>query len=369
MADRSIRRPERVDSPVLESVLPVVEASRRVWTDVDRIVEHAGWIAHESLPVPDFTLPFEVGGKPERKIDFVLVSTALNFAFTDFETRRVFEVEYRGERWSDALALFACMARALDEGIPFLDGAWLAGVSEERLREIFRAEVELSMLSERAEILRRIGTTLVERYRGRFHRFLREAPSQLYAGSGSEEGGLGAEATPTPGNGTDPGTGPEPLAGKGTGAGLIDRLVAEFPRFDDTAVYEGREVVFHKLAQLGIWMLYGAVPREMFPLEDPERLTAFADYILPVALEVMGILRYDAELERTIAAGEPIPARSPEEVEIRAHTIYATELLTEEVNRIRPPARQVIVPQIDYRLWSHYHETFRPHHLTRTIMY
>lgn len=350
VADRKIRRPERLDSPVLESVLPVVEASRRVWTDVDRIVEHAGWMAHESLPVPDFTLPFEVGGEPERKIDFVLVSTALNFAFTDFETRRAFEVEYRGERWSDALALFACMARALDEGIPFLDGAWLAGVSEERLREIFRAEVELPMLSERAEILRRIGTTLEERYRGRFHRFLREAPSRLYAGSGS-------------------GTGPDPLAGGGTGGGLIDRLVTEFPRFDDTAVYEGREVVFHKLAQLGIWMLYGAVPREAFPLEDPERLTAFADYILPVALEVMGILRYDAELERTIAAGEPIPARSPEEVEIRAHTIYATELLTEEVNRIRPPARQVIVPQIDYRLWSHYHETFRPHHLTPTIMY
>ena len=26
-------------------------------------------------------------------------------------------------------------------------------------------------------------------------------------------------------------------------------------------------------------------------------------------------------------------------------------------------------PQVDARLWTHYHTTFWPHHLTRTIMY
>jgi len=56
-------------------------------------------------------------------------------------------------------------------------------------------------------------------------------------------------------------------------------------------------------------------------------------------------------------------------VEIRAHTIHATDLLTAEINRLRPEDRQVIVPQVDYRLWSHYHRSFRPHHLTRTTMY
>jgi hypothetical protein len=29
----------------------------------------------------------------------------------------------------------------------------------------------------------------------------------------------------------------------------------------------------------------------------------------------------------------------------------------------------VIIPQIDARLWTHYHTTPWPHHLTRTIMY
>lgn len=36
---------------------------------------------------------------------------------------------------------------------------------------------------------------------------------------------------------------------------------------------------------------------------------------------------------------------------------------------LRPTERQVIIPQIDARLWTHYHTTNWPHHMTRTIMY
>ena len=56
-------------------------------------------------------------------------------------------------------------------------------------------------------------------------------------------------------------------------------------------------------------------------------------------------------------------------MEIRAHCIYATALLREEVNKIRPADKQIIIPQIDARLWMPYHTTFWPHHLTKTIMY
>jgi len=336
------RIPGPVGSPVLESVAPVVARSRHVATEVGKIEEHARWMACEPLPVPDFTLPFELGGEPERTIDFVLVSTVLNFAFTDFETREPFAVDWRGRRWSDALALFACMARALEEGVPFLDGAWMREATPARLRDVFRAGARLPLLEERATVLREVGATLVERHGGRFHRFLRRAPTRLFG---------------------DPGR------SSGAGDGLIDRLVAEFPRFDDVAGHPGGQVRFYKLAQLGVWMLHGAVSRDAFSLEDPERLTAFADYILPVALEAMGILRYTPELVRAIEEGRLLPAGGRREVEIRAHTVHAVQLLTEEVNRLRPAGMEVIAPQIDYRLWSHFHETFRPHHLTRTIMY
>ena len=64
-----------------------------------------------------------------------------------------------------------------------------------------------------------------------------------------------------------------------------------------------------------------------------------------------------------------VPRDSRWEVEIRAHCVYATALLCEEVNTIRPRDKQIIIPQIDARLWTHYHTTWWPHHLTRTIMY
>jgi hypothetical protein len=44
-------------------------------------------------------------------------------------------------------------------------------------------------------------------------------------------------------------------------------------------------------------------------------------------------------------------------------------LLAEEINQLRPSDQQVVIPQIDARLWTHYHTTWWPHHLTKTIMY
>ena len=228
------------------------------------------------------------------------------------------------------------MKRALDEGIPFLDGKYLSTVTQADLQRIFRGNIELSMLDERVEILQEVGKILEAHYGGRFHNFVQSAQLRLYA----------------------------------SGQGLLEKLVKEFPRFNDVSRYNGHEVKFYKLAQLGIWQIYGVLYRSGgFRLEDPEKMTAFANYIVPVALRAMDILSYSPALEKAIESHQMITRDSPQEIEIRAHTIYSTALLCEEINQRRPPDMQVIIPQIDARLWSHYHTTFWPHHLTRTIMY
>jgi hypothetical protein len=83
----------------------------------------------------------------------------------------------------------------------------------------------------------------------------------------------------------------------------------------------------------------------------------------------MNIFVYTPALERAINEHRLIPRDSAEEIELRAHTVYATALMCEEVNKLRPRDMAVIIPQIDARLWTHYHKTFWPHHLTETIMY
>jgi len=192
------------------------------------------------------------------------------------------------------------------------------------------------MLEERAEILNMIGTVLVARYEGRWSRWLRSCAPAMYA----------------------------------EGDGLLERLPAEFPRFRDVSVHAGREVRLYKLGQLALWSLHTSHQAfGDFAVADLSDMTAFADYIVPVALRLMRVLEYTDELERRIAAGDEIPRDSDEEIEIRAHTLYATALLTEAGNRRRPVDARLVIPQLDYRLWKTYHATFWPHHRTRTIMY
>lgn len=323
------------DHPVLASVLPVIAESQDVVTDVARIHEVAQWLAYEELPFPRFLLPLTLELDRDGIIDFVLVANLLNFAYTDFETGVRYDQVIDGAVYADSDALLYCLHRALAEGVPVLDGAYLGQVTSDDLRHLLRGgTTELQMLDERAAILREAGATLVERYDGRFHNLVATASPRLYD----------------------------------DGNGLLELLVRDFPRFDDVAEYNGHTVRFYKLAQLAFWFLEVSLPGGL-GVADLDRLTAFADYIVPVALRVLGIFHYSDALEHAIGKGALIDAGSPWEVELRAHTIYATALLTDEVNALRPPELQVIVPQIDARCWVPFHKTHWPHHLTRTIYY
>ena len=332
-----LRWPVLKGSPVLDSLHPVIANSSDVRTHFDKIVEVAGWMAYEELPMPDYQMPFGVGeGTADDVMDFVLTADCVDTAFTDFSTHVKFQVDYAGRHWSDSDGLLACMKRAMDNGIPILDGKFLARVTRPEMERIFAANIELPMLDEKTEIWRQVGSVLAEKYNGRFHNFVKSCSPLLYD----------------------------------NGAGLIDRLVKEFPRFNDVSQYDGATIKFYKLPQLGIWFVYSALRKGgQFTLADVDTMTAFADYIVPVALRLLGITSYSPELERAINTYQMIPRDSRQEIEIRAHCIYATALLCEEVNKLRPKDQQIIIPQIDARLWTHYHTTWWPHHLTRTIMY
>ena len=329
--------PKSIGSPVLDSVRYAIETSRDVQTNYEKIVEMASWMAYEELPMPEFTLPLGVGqGDANETIDFILVADVIDTAFTDFDSREKFQVDYAGKRWSDSEAEFACIKRALDNGAPFLDGNYLAGISRAELNKVFKGNIEMPMLDEKLEVLHQVGKELAEKYKGRFHQFVRSCSPRLYD----------------------------------NGNGLVERMAKEFPRFHDVSALDGHEIKFYKLAQLGLWMLYSTLHRAgKFRLEDVEKMTAFADYIVPLGLRLHGITHYSERLENAISSHQLIPRDSRREIEIRAHCIYATALLREEINKLRPPDAQVIIPQVDARLWTHFHTTTWPHHLTRTIMY
>ena len=325
-------------SPVLQSVVGVIERSHHVETSAEAVERVASWMAYEEFSFPSGAMDgaFSDRTDPAEIIDVSFFYAVMNFAFSDFDTGVKFATTEQGRTWSDSEAMFACVNRALAAGIPLLDGGYLAGMGRDDLAAVFSGNIPIPMLDERVEILNEAGSTLAERYEGAPHRFVADCAPAMYAG----------------------------------GDGLMERLVVEFPRFNDVSTHEGHEVRLHKLAQLWLWQLHMSLAASgHFAVADLEAMTAFADYIVPVALRLMGIFSYTPELEAAINRGDHIPPGSAEEVEIRAHTLFATALLTDVINRIRPASLALVVPQLDFRLWKSYHATFWPHHLTRTIMY
>lgn len=112
-------------------------------------------------------------------------------------------------------------------------------------------------------------------------------------------------------------------AAAGSAVALAD-LLAGWDAFADVSMYGERRVPFFKRAQLAAADLDRT---GVASFADLDRLTAFADNLVPQVLRVDGILRLDPKLTDTIEAGELLTHGSPEEVELRACAVHAVELL------------------------------------------
>ncbi len=142
-------------------------------------------------------------------------------------------------------------------------------------------------------------------------------------------------------------------AAEGSAATLAGTL-ASWDSFADVSSYEGEPVPFYKRAQIAAADLdrVGAAS-----FADLDRLTAFADNLVPHVLRLDGVLRLDPALAAAIDRGELLVHGSPEEVELRACAVHAVELLAAASGR--SPA------EIDGILWrrgggARYKETPRP---------
>ncbi|HEY0390568.1 MAG TPA: queuosine salvage family protein [Solirubrobacterales bacterium] len=129
-------------------------------------------------------------------------------------------------------------------------------------------------------------------------------------------------------------------AAGGSAPGLAD-LLAGWQAFADVSDYEGEPAPFYKRAQITAADLNrGGVAT----LAGEERLTAFADNLVPHVLRLDGILLLDPALEAKIEAGALLEHGSPGEVELRACAVHAVELLS-AASRLSPA-------EIDAALWN-----------------
>jgi hypothetical protein len=138
----------------------------------------------------------------------------------------------------------------------------------------------------------------------------------------------------------------------GSAERLAAMLAGGMVFFDDAGFWKRAQIVPNDLALAGVAEFH-----------DLDRLTIFADNLVPHVLRVEGVLVYDGALGARIDAGELLPP-GEEEREIRACAVHACELLS---SRLGIPARL-----LDVALWAkgqapRYKSV--PRHRTRTVFY
>jgi len=161
-----------------------------------------------------------------------------------------------------------------------------------------------------------------------------------------------------------------PIEDAGQSAGRLVDLVSEMSFFRDVSIYDGAEVPLYKRAQILVTDLAIAFDGQgPGSLRDLDRLTVFADNLVPHVLRVDGLLDYDTDLLARIERGELIPAGSPEEIEMRAVAVHAVERISAE---LRASGVSATARELDYLLWNRgLGEKYKalPRHRTRTVFY
>ncbi len=138
----------------------------------------------------------------------------------------------------------------------------------------------------------------------------------------------------------------------GSAERLAEMLARGMALFDDRGFYKRAQIVASDLALAGVAQ-FG----------DLDRLTIFADNLVPHVLRCDGVLVYDERLAAHIDAGRLLRA-GPQEREIRACAVHACDLIADRLG--------VSAHELDQWLWHRGQGAAyksRPRHRCRTVYY
>jgi hypothetical protein len=314
---------------IVASLQPLLDDPRYVSIDRERIAAFCSHLKARHFPFARWNHDFIYPALDESGLSYFLLFNALNFCYWGSPK---WEVDYEGRKIDGAFGMLAALKKAIDGGIPILEGAFLEGIGPTDLAQILRGNVKIPLFEQRLVICREVGRVLVKSFGGHFHRVLEAA--------------------------------------QGSAVKLVELLTAHFPSFDDSVLFGSHRLIFHKRAQLAPAMIHerwqGQGPGVFTDLGE---LTVSADYKLPQVLRKLGLLEYRNGLDRMVDESRTIPARSREENEIRAATIAVGEAMTE---MLAPRLQGITSQRVDRLLWvvgqrKSPHD--KPYHRTLTTAY
>lgn len=329
---------------VLTSTREVVLRARSVRIEHARIEQLArelttareGHASAYILTIPPWPADYHFFDGTEQTVNWMLLLDALNFCFWGEKDQPRWQIEYQGELLNGYWAEAAALRRAVEEQRPVWDARYLSNIDRQELATIFRGVTPdtpgIPLFEERLRAAREVGQVLLERFEGQFSHLIAQTQQ--------------------------------------SGVQLVLALAEHFSSFRDTATYQNQEVRFLKRAQICVADLHSAFNGQSWgAFTDLEQLTIFADYKLPQVLRHFGAITYAPALAALVDSQEQFAPGSSEEVEIRAATIWASELLRREIARLVEQA--VTAADIDQLLWHLGQDAaaMQPYHRVRTIYY
>ncbi|CAI4229542.1 unnamed protein product [Auanema sp. JU1783] len=279
-----------------------------------------------------------------KAVDWVFLSDSINFSFWPDEGKK-YDVTYNGKSYTGYFASCAAINKALDAGIPVTSAEWMAKATKEEIQKIFKADSghDIPLLNERVGAINDSGLVLLEKWQGSFYNCVKAAG--------------------------------------GSAQSLLRIIVENFKSFRDIAEYNGQKVAILKRAQILIADVAGALKGVDTIGEFPDlgTLTMFADYRVPQALAFLGALEYSQKLLDRLGEGKRLDNGSAEEVELRGFSIWACELIVEEIRRLKQSGtdngKEVNAALVDMFVWVYRRQHAKevedkvPFHRTRCIFY
>lgn len=130
---------------------------------------------------------------------------------------------------------------------------------------------------------------------------------------------------------------------------LLNYITQNFWHFDDKSEYKNEVIRFNKRATLLVNDLFQLSDTLKNNIRTLDNLTGCADYAVPRLLCEYGILVYDKRLLEIIKSNTLIEHNSDIEIEIRANTLYAIELIKEALKQKNIYLNSI---EIDSIIWN-----------------
>lgn len=317
---------------ILSSTSYVVQNSNQVSIDEQNIKKTVRVVQDFLLKNKDLS---EAGVTVSENIDvdiqLSLIIDSINFCFWAEKDKEKWMVEWpKGAKTGGWYSLLNSFKRAASNGIDLSDTTTLSNLSIEQVSKIFLGtnNIQIPLIKQRHGNLKETGSVLNDMFDGKVQNLLEESEYDAIK--------------------------------------LVRLVYKNFKSFQDKTKYKSKDVFFYKRAQIVAQDINLLLQKKGKALRNIDQLTAFADYKLPQIFRNLGLIKYSKDLADKIDNYVLIKKDSEEETEIRSATIWAVELIRQELEG------DYLTSDIDNAIWLISQDKsgeIQPYHRTYTIYY